>query len=412
MSAPQSNALPQDRVLVAAGDVRLELREGAPWVGANGEWIDGGPQALLVLDLFRQPRTVADAMRQLTAANKDPRVWMQVSATIFNLFIAGVLHEPGKSGLKHAAKPLVKSGIQFQSLMLNDKARTLAFQKAVRETVKPGDVVLDLGTGTGILAITAAQCGAEVYAMEMTGMADVAARMFADNGVADRITLLRGISTELELPRKADVLVTEIIGDGPLDERVLEYVADARQRLLKPDARIIPARLTVYVMALEAHPELTADYTFSPENVRRWSQDYGVRFEPAQQACDPMDLLGVRIATRDFLRCRPLSPPVKVSDTDLRNFSELTVYESVRIPMTVAGRMDGFVVSFDLEVSPGNDLSTVYPGAGALAIDPQNAWRIPIWFCLRPHEVAPGDAVRVNYQYGDGSTRLSWVRAT
>ena len=52
-----------------------------------------------------------------------------------------------------------------ESLLDND--RTKAFQRAIGRIVKPGDTVLDCGTGTGILAILAAKAGArEVIAVE------------------------------------------------------------------------------------------------------------------------------------------------------------------------------------------------------------------------------------------------------
>lgn len=409
MSSVQSNALPQDRVLVVSGEVQLELRDGAPWIAAGGESIDAGPQALMVLDLFRQPCSVADAMRRLTAQNRDPRIWMQVSATIYNLFVAGVLHEPGKSGVAQVAKPLVKSGVQFQARMLNDRVRTEAFLRAIRSTVRPGDVVLDLGTGTGVLAIEAAKAGGRVYAMEMTSMADVAEQMYRANGVQDRITLLRGMSTGLELPEKADVLVTEIIGDGPLDERVLECVADARRRLLKPDARIIPQELSVYLMALSVPDDLKDHHIFSTSNIARWSGAYGIDFSAAAQACEEHDLLGVRISTADFLRCKPVSSLALVRHFDLRAVSEVAVQEMVRIPMNTSGMLDGFVCSFDLTVSAQERISTVYPGCGPLTVDAANAWRIPVWLCLCPGEVKAGQSDMVSFQYADGSTRLAWL---
>ncbi len=389
--------------------VQLDLRDGAPWVGANGQSIDAGPQALMVLDLFRQPCSVADAMRRLTATNKDPRSWMQVSATIYNLFAAGVLHEPGKSGVVPAVKPLVKSGVQFQARMLNDRVRTEAFLRAIRSTVKPGDIVLDLGTGTGVLAIEAAKAGGKVYAMEMTSMADVAEQMYRANGVQDRITLLRGVSTELELPERADVLVTEIIGDGPLDERVLECVADAHRRLLKPDARVIPQELTVYVMAVSVPDELKDHHIFSADNIARWSAGYGIDFSAVATACDAYDLLGIRISAADFLRCKPLSSPALVRHFDLRVVNEPTVQEFLRVPVSRSGQLDGFVCSFDLTVSPQERISTVYPGCGALAIDAANAWRVPLWLCLRPKAVKAGETDIVSFQYTAGGTRLAWL---
>jgi len=76
--------------------------------------------------------------------------------------------------------------------MLLDKIRCDAYREAIQGTVKPGDVVVDLGAGTGLLSFFAAQAGARhVYAIEMSGIAEVAAELIEANGFRDRITLIR-----------------------------------------------------------------------------------------------------------------------------------------------------------------------------------------------------------------------------
>ena len=101
--------------------------------------------------------------------------------------------------------------------MLNDRRRTASFLAAIRRVVRPGDVVVDVGTGTGVLAIAAAQAGAaRVYAVEATGIGKLAEANFRANGLQDRITLVPGWSMQVTLPERADVLVSEVIGKTPL----------------------------------------------------------------------------------------------------------------------------------------------------------------------------------------------------
>jgi len=100
----------------------------------------------------------------------------------------------------------VADAILFHASMLNDRRRTAGYLASIRDIVKPGDVVVDIGTGTGILAIAAVRAGARhVYAIEEARIARVARTLFEANGMTDHITLIRGRSTEVKLPQRADV---------------------------------------------------------------------------------------------------------------------------------------------------------------------------------------------------------------
>jgi predicted RNA methylase len=101
--------------------------------------------------------------------------------------------------------------------LLNDRRRTTSFLDTIATVVRPGDVVVDVGTGTGVLALAAARAGARhVYAIEMGGIADCAEGLFEASDASDRITLVRGRSLDVRLPERADVLVCELIGHAPL----------------------------------------------------------------------------------------------------------------------------------------------------------------------------------------------------
>jgi type II protein arginine methyltransferase len=142
--------------------------------------------------------------------------------------------------------------------MLNDRKRNDAFEAAIRRVVRPGDLVLDIGTGAGLLALLAARYGAErvVSCEGVEPVADVAERVAARNGFEDRISIVRKWSTDAavgaDLPRPADVLVTEVIDCGLVGEGVVDTMRHAREHLLAPHARIVPARATIYAQLVES----------------------------------------------------------------------------------------------------------------------------------------------------------------
>jgi SAM-dependent methyltransferase len=138
--------------------------------------------------------------------------------------------------------------IEGHAPMLFDSIRCEAFRQAIADTVTPGCTVLDIGAGTGILSLFAAQAGARmVYAVERTHIADLARRIVSENGFDERIRVLRGDMETLELPEKVDVIVSEWLGGYGVDENLLPMVVLARDRWLKPGGRMIPETVTSWM---------------------------------------------------------------------------------------------------------------------------------------------------------------------
>src|SRR5437867_8406546 len=117
---------------------------------------------------------------------------------------------------------------------LCDRARLQVFERAVAAAVRPGDVVIDLGAGTGILGMFACRAGASrVYAIEAGGMIEVARALAQANGFGDRILFLRAHSSDVTLPEQADVLVADLVGRMGFEAGAFEVYGHVR-RWLKP----------------------------------------------------------------------------------------------------------------------------------------------------------------------------------
>ena len=169
---------------------------------------------------------------------------------------------------------LVEAVNDFHYAMINDRPRNEFYRECLRRAIVPGEsVVLEIGTGSGLLAMLAARLGAKrVVAIEASPhMAALARRNVQANNLDGTITILEALSTELDADdiRKAlnintrrevsisaqtssdskpftsdlpDVLVSELFGTLLLGESALEYLKDARERLVRPQCRIVPPR--------------------------------------------------------------------------------------------------------------------------------------------------------------------------
>jgi len=224
--------------------------------------------------------------------------------------------------------------IGLHAMLLDDARRTRAFSRALQEVVRPGDVVADLGAGTGILSLLALRAGAaRVYAVEKSPVASLARALARENGVADRLTVIRGRAKDVRLPERVDVVVTEMLGMFVFDEGLLELASDARRRFLRKDGRIIPSHVRVMAAPAAAPPG------------RRWS--YGVRLEAA--------------------RAFSIHTPTVYKRPRLRGAAKVLAEAEVgraSLPLEVAGRWrvpsaEGMAVWFDADLSPSVRLNSL-----------------------------------------------------
>lgn len=402
-SSPRT--LARDTVLRCAPNFVLRWQEGGFTAEIEGRKFWLGSDGPVLLQAFARPCSLARALECLQAGVEGGRHWMELTDLVVGMWEAGLLIEEGSA----SATQLDSSGYgaaRIHIRMLNDRARTAAFLQALRAVVQPGDVVADLGTGTGVLAIGAAQAGArQVYAVEATGIGRLAEQMFQANQVADRIALLAGWSTRVQLPEPADVLVTEMIGDDPLGEQALELVLDARKRWLKPGARLIPSRLRVLALPVTVSEEQIRQYCFVPEVLADWKSWYGVDFGSlAQAAPSPVRMTHVLVKLPEAQACRPLGNPVVLADMVFAECESFEAGGETQFQVGEPGTLNGVLIYFEAELAPGQWLSTAPQGA-----DVASHWHSPLWLTSRGLSVCAGDSVGVRYRYRGGESEVQLI---
>lgn len=164
--------------------------------------------------------------------------------------------------------------------MLQDRPRTEAYAAALgrKPEIVRGKTVLDFGCGTGILSLLAAKAGAlRVICVEGSSLADTTRQVVAKNGFSSTITVMRTTHTELQLPDKVDVIVSEWMGFFMITEDMLSDLFYVRDRWLKPDGVVWPRCTQLWLQPY-------ADAEWWSENIDYWdSQPYGFDMSPMAQ---------------------------------------------------------------------------------------------------------------------------------
>lgn len=140
--------------------------------------------------------------------------------------------------------------------MIHDAARFGGYARAIAQAVRPGDAAVDIGCGSGALAMLACRAGARrVFAFESGEILDMARQLAAANGFADRIVFFAGDSRRMELPERVRVVISDLRGALPFFDGAIASIEDARRRFLAPDGVMIPQRDTVWAALVEAYEE-------------------------------------------------------------------------------------------------------------------------------------------------------------
>lgn len=145
---------------------------------------------------------------------------------------------------------IIWSGSDLPYACLIDSARTETFKRAIRETVRVGDIVVDVGSGTGILSFFAASAGAKkVYAVEIDVLlAKCLKKSIQANGLSDVIEVISGDALEASLPQNVDVVIAELIETGLLEEMQVKVMNDLRQKgIVGPKTKVMPQKYETFV---------------------------------------------------------------------------------------------------------------------------------------------------------------------
>lgn len=296
------------------------------------------------------------AGRKLLSSLKVPREVSELEAIGVSGEVLGALQTHGLIERQDNTRPPLDlydafNGWKSQRGMLVDHARTTAFQRAIEAVVRPGDRVIDVGTGSGVLAMIAARAGAaEVVGLEVTDMARWADRIARANGL-DAVRIVQGDAGGYEAADPADLVMGEFIGMSFLEEwRHYAAFVQVRDRNLKPSGTVIPRAARLLLSAVDSRklyyergygfweaPAYGIDFSEVRESEIHSPQRYIVSADHSAIVCTR------EIATFDFL-----------SGSERDYFFTSTV----EFIYPAAGSFHGFIGHFELDLMPGLVLGT------------------------------------------------------
>lgn len=169
--------------------------------------------------------------------------------------------------------------LYHQKQMLMDHVRMRAYHNAIMQNKEmfEGKVVLDVGTGSGVLSIWAAQAGAaKVYAVEFTDIAHHARNLVKNNGLSDIVEVIQSSAEELELPCKVDIIISEWMGYMLLRESMVDSLIRARNKWMKPDGAMFPSHATMFLSPITFEEDRLSkmhEYKNSMDDWTKFSQD-------------------------------------------------------------------------------------------------------------------------------------------
>lgn len=274
---------------------------------------------------------------------------------------------------------------------LQDQVRLTAFRQAIRELVVPGSVVVDLGSGTGILGLLACEAGAKrVYSIEETGLIELAREICQANGFADQIRFIKELSTHVDLPEPADVILADQIGHFGFEAGLFDYFSDARRRFLKPNGVTIPQRIAFCLAPVE-HELLW-------EQVEFWNRSpMGLDVRPAR-AIAANTGYPVKLTTEQLL-----GPSVEALSVDPSRSGSQPLHFTCRLPVTRTGTLHGVGCWFVAQLSPSVTMSNS-------PLSEQRIDRRNVFFPLdRPVAVQTGDSVTVTMHILPTQIAVTWT---
>eukprot|EP00118_Oscarella_pearsei_P015305 m.137231 g.137231 ORF g.137231 m.137231 type:complete len:511 (+) comp38216_c0_seq2:22-1554(+) len=267
--------------------------------------------------------------------------------------------------------------------MLQDKVRTDAYRDFMmsNKALFHGKIVLDVGCGTGILSMIAAQCGAKkVIGVDNSKVLYNAMEIVRENKLESTVTLIKGKIEDVHLPvQKVDIIISEWMGYFLLFESMLESVLFARDRWLSPGGKVFPDKFSIHVAAFD-------DEKMWKSHIGYWDDVYGFQMGCMKKAATAEAV----IATVNSEAVLTDSCLVKTIDVESISEKELDFESDFQLKVLRTGSCAGLVGYFDVEFNGDN-------AKIAFSCSPSSTpthWQQTVFFLPKPTITSQGDIIK------------------
>ena len=341
----------------------------------------------------------------------DPQTWFSDEIFYQNL--------PGKSDVYHEKDYYFNSYSTFyiHEEMIKDKIRTGSYKKAIENNkiIFKDKIVLDIGSGTGILSIFAAKAGAKhVYGIEYADIADYSKEIIKQNNLSDKITIIQSKVEEANLPvDKVDIIISEWMGYFLLYESMLDTLLFARDKWLKKDGYLLPDKAQIYLAGIQ-------DTLYKYNKIDSWDNVYGFNFSVLKNPALAEPIID------NFPNNNIISNSCKIFDIDLYTVKveDLDFSAGYEIIFNKDDTFNGFVTWFDVEFDKIPNKITL----STSPYEPSTHWKQVMFYSKNDIEVKKNEKLKgsicvikdkmnfrfinskISFHFDNGSKKLDWYQ--
>lgn len=303
-----------------------------------------------------------------------------------NLIVGGIKVAKGRGAQQLVAVDFYFDSyaeLGLQRFMVSDQARTDAFAAAIKEALRGGETVIDVGTGSGLLAMLAAKAGAKkVYALDQSTVAAAARETVERNGMSKVIDVVNGNACDFDVVEPVDLIVSEWLGHFGFAETMLDDVIACRDANLKEGGRMLPCGVELKMAPVDS------DVLYVHEGPGFWKKEiHGIDFSHLERReLEQALAIKTEVPARDLI-----AEAQGLIKLDLGKAAKEDVWQHGELSFVIErdGKVNGFAGWFVAELTP-----TVILDTGP---EHQTTHWMQTYFPMPPVEVKKGDVLKLSY---------------